>query len=315
MHILAKHCEYFQWSAVQWQKELRGHFCDETWMWYCGLALESQNDFRQFASLFKQRWMDDPCPDSLQYNYARQKERESIDTFFSRLCYYARNAGIDVRRQWGTVLNHFQLCLTADSYSLIGEMRFDTYDSFTTYLANRRTRQHIAPMYKGRPSAFGRNSTKQHGSNFNDNGSTRTAFPMTSDQNFELSVEADDWDVTSYASTYAISKEDLAECYALNINPRNAQKEQCRECGRNHFKKDGICWANLVCTICELKGHPSERCFKLCKNDSCPSKTVPHNKDKCPASDSMALQQNYQTLLAAFKAKGLTPPELKPLKE
>ena len=284
-------------------------------MWYCGLAIESQNDFCQFASLFKQRWMDDPCPDSLQYNYARQKERESIDTFFSRLCYYARNAGIDVRRQWGTVLNHFQLCLTADSYTLIGEMRFDTYDSFITYLANRRTRQHIAPMYKGRPSAFGRNSTKQHGSNFNDNGSTRTAFPMTSDQNFELSVEADDWDVTSYASTYAISKEDLAECYALNINPRNAQKEQCRECGRNHFKKDGICWANLVCTICELKGHPSERCFKLCKNDSCPSKTVPHNKDKCPASDSMALQQNYQTLLAAFKAKGLTPPELKPLKE
>ena len=315
LHILAKHCEYFQWSTVQWQKELRGHFCDETWMWFCGLAKDSQNDFRQFALLFKKRWMDDPCPDSLQYNYARQKDHESIDTFFTRLCYYARNAGIDVRQQWNAVLNHFQLCLTADNYTRIGEMRFDTYDSFTMYLANRRTRQHIAPMYKGRPSVFGRNPSKGHNSNTNESKSNHTAFSMASDQMSEASTDENDWDVTSYASTYAISKEDLAECYALNINPRNAQKEQCRECGRNHFKKDGICWANLVCSICELKGHPSERCFKLCKNDFCPSKTVPHNKDKCPASDSAALQQNYQTLLAAFKAKGLTPPELMPLKE
>ena len=84
-------------------------------------------------------------------------------------------------------------------------------------------------MYKGRTSGFGRNPSKSHVSNANENSSNRTAFPMMSDQISEASIDENDWDVTSYASTYAISKEDLAECYALNVNPRNAQKEQCRE--------------------------------------------------------------------------------------
>ena len=147
LHILVKHCEYFQWSTMQWQLELRGHFCEETWMWYYCLLSEVQCNFQAFARSFKERWMDDPCPASVRYYRAKQQDDESIEVFFTKLIYYAQNAGINVRTQWYDVFNHFQCCLNIESEQLIGSMHFDTHESFCQFLSDHRVRQHLRSAY------------------------------------------------------------------------------------------------------------------------------------------------------------------------
>ena len=147
LRILAKHGSYFQWSTVEWHIELRGHTCDEIWMWFCCLLPEVQCNFQAFVRSFKERWMDDPCPASIRYYHAQQQQDEYIEAFFTRLCYYAQNAGINVRTQWHGVFNHFLCCLNIESDQLIGSMHFDTNESFSQLLADRRVRQYLMSAY------------------------------------------------------------------------------------------------------------------------------------------------------------------------
>jgi hypothetical protein len=108
---------------------------------------------------------------------------------------------------------------------------------------------------------------------------------------------------------------ELAATWAIGRN--SGQREFCPECGKEHMRLDGVCWAKTTCSICSLPGHPSDRCFKLCKNGKCENAPL-HHRDKCPhgsnpatAADILrerlrASEANIKKLAEYIKAKGLT---------
>ena len=148
--------------------------------------------------------------------------------------------------------------------------------------------------------------------------STRSSASRTSNASPNAFVATlGDTSVSDDFTYMASTAEDVAQCYALSLNPSTARKSLCTKCNRKHYVgRDGQCWTGILCTICNLYDHPADSCFKRCKSDSCHSKTIPHHKEQCPSSTEPSadiLKRNYEALVAACKEKGIPVPEPPPL--
>ena len=293
--------------------ELRAHCCTSTWYWFHGLPSEIQSDFQWFAKSFTENFIDSQCPSNSAFYYAREHSTETLETFFERFCYLAREARVDIQRDWRTHFQQFTLQLVnPDSKSLITGQRFASCADFRDYLDDlRKSKAQRAYLST---NAIIDGSTAICTSTPRSTGNRSTAFSAQLDSSLDQSVYAMVDDTSLLASTM----EDMAQCYALNLHPSNARKIPCTKCNRKHFMgRDGQCWTGILCTVCNVRDHPAESCFQRCKNDSCASKTIPHHKEKCPPpneSSSATLQRNYEALIDAFKDKGVAIPAPPPLK-
>ncbi|KAH9078157.1 hypothetical protein Ae201684P_019255 [Aphanomyces euteiches] len=239
--------------------------------WYNQLRADERSTWKALRASFVREYILSPVPKQEVYYTMRQKENETIREYLFRFNAAATKIGL----KYDTVRKHFVDHLRCFCNSLadpsqakwISSMRFASMDDLKEYLNDQR---HTEALREHRSQ---RGAT-QSGSNQRQE---RTKAPRV---NHLDAVTSTDMAKLAAAATDSVR----AEIFALGLNNHEARREVCRDCGKTHFKLDGLCWSTVFCTLCQRMGHPEINCFKACQLCATPH----HKADPCPTRQQAA---------------------------
>ncbi|KAH9107491.1 hypothetical protein AeMF1_017176 [Aphanomyces euteiches] len=196
--------------------------------WYNQLRADERSTWKALRASFVREYILSPVPKQEVYYTMRQKENETIREYLFRFNAAATKIGL----KYDTVRKHFVDHLRCFCNSLadpsqakwISSMRFASIDDLKEYLNDQR---HTEALREHRSQ---RGAT-QPGSNQRQE---RTKAPRV---NHLDAVTPTDMAKLTAEATDSVR----AEIFALGLNNHEARREVCRDCGKTHFKLDGLC--------------------------------------------------------------------------
>ncbi|CAK4966301.1 unnamed protein product, partial [Aphanomyces euteiches] len=239
--------------------------------WYNQLRADEQSTWKALRASFVREYILSPVPKQEVYYTMRQKENETIRESLFRFNAAATKIGL----KYDTVRKHFVDHLRCFCNSLadpsqakwISSMRFASMDDLKEYLNDQRHTDALREHRSQRGATQAGNNQRQE----------RTKAPRV---NHLDAVTPTDMAKLAAAATDSVR----AEIFALGLNNHEARREVCRDCGKTHFKLDGLCWSTVFCTLCQRMGHPEINCFKACQLCATPH----HKADPCPTRQQAA---------------------------
>ncbi|KAH9089550.1 hypothetical protein Ae201684P_007718 [Aphanomyces euteiches] len=239
--------------------------------WYNQLRADEQSTWKALRASFVREYILSPVPKQEVYYTMRKKENETIRESLFRFNAAATKIGL----KYDTVRKHFVDHLRCFCNSLadpsqakwISSMRFASMDDLKEYLNDQRHTDALREHRSQRGATQAGNNQRQE----------RTKAPRV---NHLDAVTPTDMAKLAAAATDSVR----AEIFALGLNNHEARREVCRDCGKTHFKLDGLCWSTVFCTLCQRMGHPKINCFKACQLCATPH----HKADPCPTRQQAA---------------------------
>ncbi|CAK4466783.1 unnamed protein product [Aphanomyces euteiches] len=239
--------------------------------WYNQLRADERSTWKALRASFVREYILSPVPKQEVYYTMRQKENETIREYLFRFNAAATKIGL----KYDTVRKHFVDHLRCFCNSLadpsqakwISSMRFASMDDLKEYLNDQRHTEALREHRSQRGATQAGNNQRQE----------RTKAPRV---NHLDAVTPTDMAKLAAAATDSVR----AEIFALGLNNYEARREVCRDCGKTHFKLDGLCWSTVFCTLCQRMGHPEINCFKACQLCATPH----HKADPCPTRQQAA---------------------------
>ncbi|KAF0721112.1 hypothetical protein Ae201684_019225, partial [Aphanomyces euteiches] len=202
--------------------------------WYNQLRADERSTWKALWASFVREYILSPVPKQEVYYTMRQKENETIREYLFRFNAAATKIGL----KYDTVRKHFVDHLRCFCNSLadpsqakwISSMRFASMDDLKEYLNDQRHTEALREHRSQRGATQAGNNQRQE----------RMKAPRV---NHLDAVTPTDMAKLAAAATDSVR----AEIFAFGLNNHEARREVCRDCGKTHFKLDGLCWSTVFC--------------------------------------------------------------------
>jgi hypothetical protein len=238
--------------------------------WYDQLDDEVKKDWKLLKKSFKEFYLSSEHEKSkpAAYYQASQYKYETAIEFLMRFNTLAKRARIDYKDDKKSAREHVRNFLAAlkdqELSSTLPNYRIKSADELYEILREQKL---ATARRKGEPkNDFKFKDVDRKKSEANRVRFTALKKNEQKHRSYDPSSDSDNGNSTgSETSTAECSDDEYV--HHINGEQHKSKNNRCNNCGSGTHNSNN-CWKTVKCEACNLMGHPTDRCFKICKTCS-----------------------------------------------